>query len=145
MAIQEKDTTAKEAVDRAKKKVRLAQVLSRGMVSDRLVVKNPDPKKHYEWARNTETDIDRYRSLGFEVEMEKGSGLHGTGDGRRIVGDAILMSCSKENFEILEELKAERHVVRRGLNAKKDYVQRSRMRNPDVPVLDPLGEGASVD
>ncbi len=145
MPTQEKDTTVAEAERRAAKKAKLAQVLERGMVSDRLVVKDPDPEKHYEWCRDTEVDIDRYKGLGFELEMGKGSGLHGKGDGRKVVGDAILVSCSKENFEILEELKEERHKRRRGLSAKKDYIAKSKMRNPDVPIIDPHGVGASVD
>ena len=140
-----KDSTVAEAEKRAKKKAKLAQVRSRGMVSDRLVVKDADPKMHYEWCRNTETDIDRYRSIGFEVEMGKGAGLHGKGDGRKIVGDAILVACSMENFEILEELKAEKHARKLRVSAKKDYLTKSKMRNPDVPVIDPLGVGASVE
>jgi len=67
--------------------------------------------------------------------------LHGKGDNLIVVGDAVLMSCSNENFEILEELKEERHARRRKVSAKKDYVKKARMRNPDVPVIDPLNEG----
>ena len=145
MPVNTKDMTAAEAMTKAQRKAKLAQVLDRGMVSDRLVVKKPDPSKHYEWCRDTEIDIDRWRSLNFEVEMDKGEGLHGKGDGRKVVGDAVLMSCSKENFEILEELKEERKARKRKMNAKKEYVQRARRENPAVPVLDPLGEGDSDD
>ena len=143
MPINTKDTTVAEAMTKAQQKAKLAQVLDRGMVSDRLVVKDADPRKHYEWCRDTEIDIDRWRSLGFEVEQEKGEGLHGKGDDRRVVGDAVLMSCSKENFEILEELKAERKERKRKMNAKKEYLMRARKFNPDIPVLDPLNEAGS--
>ncbi len=137
------DATPKEAETRAQKKARLTQVLARGLVSDRLVVRNADPKMHYEWSRNTETDIDRFRSMGFQVEHERGksSGLHGTGDNSVVIGDAILMSIPIKDFEILEELKEERHARRRKMDAKKEYITRSRRQNPDVPVLDPLGAG----
>ena len=145
MPVNTKDTTAAEAMTKAQRKAKLAQVLDRGMVSDRLVVKNPDPNKHYEWCRDTEIDIDRWRSLGFEVETEVGEGLHGKGDNRRVVGDAILMSCLRENFEILGELKAERIARRLKVNAKKAYVMKMRAENPDIPVLDPRGEGDSVE
>ena len=138
MPIDTKDTTVAEAMTKAQRKAKLAQVLDRGMVSDRLVVKDADPRKHYEWCRDTEIDIDRWRSLGFEVEAERGEGLHGKGDDRRVVGDAVLMSCSKQNFEILEELKGERKERKRRMNAKKEYLMRARKFNPDVPVLDPL-------
>lgn len=145
MPIETKDTTVAEAKMRATKKAKLAQVLSRGMVSSRLVVKNPEPGKHYEWSRYTETDIDRFKGIGFELEEKKGEGLHGKGDNLIVVGDAVLMSCSNENFEILEELKEERHARRRKVSAKKDYVKKARMRNPDVPVIDPLNEGDEED
>ena len=143
MPINTKDTTVAEAMTKAQRKAKLAQVLDRGMVSDRLVVKDADPRKHYEWCRDTEIDIDRWRSLGFEVEKERGEGLHGKGDDRRVVGDAVLMSCPKENYEILEELKAERKERKRKMNAKKEYLMRARKFNPDVPVLDPLNEEGS--
>ncbi|KKL00884.1 hypothetical protein LCGC14_2628110 [marine sediment metagenome] len=145
MPINTKDTTVAEAMTKAQRKAKLAQVLDRGMVSDRLVVKDADPRKHYEWCRDTEIDIDRWRSLGFEVEQEKGEGLHGKGDDRRVVGDAVLMSCSKQNFEILEELKAERKERKRRMNAKKEYLMRARKFNPDIPVLDPLNVEGSEE
>lgn len=138
-----RDVSAAEAEVRAQKKAKLAQVLSRGAVSDRLAVKDADPNRHYEWCRNTTTDIDRWKALGFRVEQEKGrdSKLHGTGDGRILVGDAVLMSTSKENFELLDEVKGERKEKRARMNAKREYVDRMRRANPLVPVLDPLGEG----
>lgn len=138
MPINTKDTTAAEAMTKAERKAKLAQVLDRGMVSERLVVKDADPRKHYEWCRNTEIDIDRWRSLNFEVELERGEGLHGQGDDRRVVGDAVLMSCSKQNFEILGELKAERKERKRKMNAKKEYLMQARRFSPEIPVLDPL-------
>ena len=142
-----KDLTPDKAKERASKKAKLAQVLDRGMVSARIAVKNPDPNKHYEWPRNTETDIDRWKSLGFELEQDKkvAAKLHGQGDSRIVVGDAVLMSTSRENYEILEELKAERRRRRAKMDAKRDYVRMAKRRNPVVPVLDPLGVGDSEE
>ena len=142
-----KDLTPEQAKERASKKAKLAQVLDRGMVSARIAVKNPDPSKHYEWPRNTDVDIDRWKSLGFELEQDKkvSKGLHGQGDSRIVVGDAVLMSTSKENYEILEELKAERKARRAKMDAKKDYVRMAKRRNPVVPVLDPMGVGDSKE
>ena len=142
-----KDLTPDKAKERAERKAKLAQVLDRGMVSARIAVKNPDPNKHYEWPRNTETDIDRWKSLGFELEQDKKVAvkLHGQGDSRIVVGDAVLMSTSRENFEILEELKTERKARRAKMDAKRDYVRMAKRRNPVVPVLDPLGVGDSEE
>jgi len=147
-----RDLTPEQAKERASKKAKLAQVLDRGMVSARIAVKNPDPNKHYEWPRNTETDIDRWKALGFELEHDKKAsagnvklGLHGQGDSRIVVGDAVLMSTSRENYEILEELKEERKERRRRIDAKKDYIRMAKRRNPEVPVLDPLGVGDSEE
>ena len=119
--------------------------LKRGLA--RIAVKNPDPSKHYEWCRTPDVDIDRWKALGFDLEQDKkvSKGLHGQGDSRIVVGDAVLMSTSKENFEILEELKAERKAKRARMDAKKDYVRMAKRRNPVVPVLDPLGVGDSEE
>ncbi len=142
-----KDLTPDKAKERAERKAKLAQVLDRGMVSARIAVKDPDPNKHYEWPRNTDVDIDRWKSLGFELEQDKkvSKGLHGQGDSRIVVGDAVLMSTSRENFEILEELKAERKAKRARMDAKKDYVRMAKQKNPIVPVLDPHGVGDSEE
>jgi hypothetical protein len=138
---------AKAKAERAANKAKLAQVLDRGMVNTRLAVKDPDPNKHYEWCRNTETDIDRWKALGYQLEQDgsKADKLHGQGDSRIVVGDAVLVSTSKENFEILEELKEERKARRRSLDAKKEYVRMAKRRNPLVPVLDPHGVGDSEE
>ena len=141
------EATADEAETKATrlaKKAKLAQVLERGMVNARLEVKDPDPNKHYMWARDEDTSIDRYKSLGYELEHRgKTQGLHDKGDSRIVVGDAVLMSTSMENHDMLAEIKEDQHAKRRNMSAKKEYVRMSKSRNPDVAVLDPNNEGDS--
>lgn len=98
-------------VERASKKARLASVLDRGMVGDRLSVDLP--KDVYgEWVPNDKVEIHRYEALGFEVDKKYASSrsLHSDGaEGTSIVGDVIFMTCDMETKEIIEEIKKENY------------------------------------
>ena len=144
-----KEMTAQEAKEKADRtEAELLQVLNRGATIDRLGVKNPDPGRHYEWCRDEDSQITRWKTLGYTVDTDDEkdpTGLHGTGDNRIVVGDVVRVSCTMERYELLEKLKAQRKEKRRKLNAKKQHVQKMRKDNPLVPVLDPLNEGGSED
>lgn len=125
---------------RREKKAALAQVLDRGMVNARLKVKDGRPDRVYVYIRDRQEDIDRMKALHFVVETEGGKGLHGTGDNRRRIGDVVCMSTSRDNYEIIEEIKNERRRRRHQVaDPKRQYLKQARHRNPDVPVLNPLG------
>lgn len=127
----------------AEKRARIAQVLHRGIINSRLEIKDPDPSKHYEFVRNRDEDIERSLALGFEVEKDQGKGLHDKGDSRHVIGDVILMSISKEDFAVIEDYFREVKAAKSALG-KKEYLARSKMSRPDVPILDPLGVGREM-
>lgn len=146
------DKTPKEAESLADRKAKIAQLLHRGVVADRLEVRNPDPNKEYEWVRETDQDIERHLALGFVIELEDGTELnrvHDTGDRVRRIGDVILMSTSKENYELIRQVRREQK-ARKSTLGKEEYLRRSLTANKgqpasaQVPVLDPLGISKSI-
>lgn len=104
--------SSKPAETRTERRARLATVRSR--VLDVTTVVSPDPNKHYEFVHNDEVAITRKMNLGFEVEdASKVMKAHGDGT-KPIVGDAILMSCSKEVKEDHDFLEREEYERRHG-------------------------------
>lgn len=98
---------------RAGRKARLAEVLDRGVVGDRLRVTIAEGL-HYEWPHRD--DITRMGSLGFRLAtpedvLSKDASLHDTGDGKIRIGDTVLMVCDKETKELIDEVKAERKAI----------------------------------
>lgn len=140
----EEEISDEEIETLAQKKRRIAQLLDRGYVADRL-----DARKHlgsrydegrvYEWIRETDQDIDRAKAIGFRLEEkseeETEATSHGAGDTRIRIGDVVLMSIPKEDHEIIQEIKAEKRARRLESDpGRKDYRNRAR-KNP-FPVID---------
>jgi hypothetical protein len=94
--------------ERAQKKARLAVLLDRGFIQDRLKVPLPDDL-HGEWVRNDPIDIQRLRTLGFEVDTQYATSrsLHNDGTGSAVIGDVIFMTTSRENKELIDEIRHE--------------------------------------
>ena len=112
---------------RRQRKARLARVLERGVVGDRLQVELP-PNVYGEWVPNDKSEIFRMQSLGFEIDTEYAPkrALHDQGDGRSVVGDAVFMTCDRETKDILEEIRRENFERANG--------------NPDDPTAEQLEE-----
>lgn len=93
------------------RRARIATILERGIINTRLNVELP-PDMHGEWCRDDAVQIDRMRSLGFDIEKEHGfkGSLHDGGDGAARVGDVIFMTCSQDNYELIQEVKRERYM-----------------------------------
>lgn len=125
--------------ERAKKKARLATLLDRGIVSDRLQVALP-PDKHGEWVRNDPLDIHRLETLGFEVDHEfaPSRALHSDGSGAAVVGDVIFMITSRENKELIDEIRHEQFLAANNPKKSKeevDFEANVRSTGGDVPVF----------
>jgi len=141
------DVSPEEAMSRSEKKAKIAQLLRRGLVNSRLEVTDGDPSKYYCWVREHDPDIERMHSLGFEIETEAGAkaGVHGAGDNRRRIGDVILMSTSKENYEIIQEVRQEQKAKKSQLG-KREYLRRVAAAGKGAaPALDPLHIGTKED
>lgn len=106
---------------RAARKAKLAQVLERGIVADRLQVPLPD-SVYGEWVVNDKAEIYRMQGLGFEVDTTyaKQRALHNEGDDRSIVGDVVFMTCDKETHNLIEEVRREKYVAMNGKQASAD-------------------------
>lgn len=108
---QDKVPTMTEEETRAQKKARLAQVLDRGIVGDRLKVDLP-PGVHGEWIFNDQTEIMRMEALGFQIDTEYAPkrALHSKGDGASYVGDVVFMTCPMEDKILIDEIKREQYM-----------------------------------
>lgn len=88
-------------------KARVARVLDRSFVVDRLHVDLPDDL-HGEWVPNEPWEIIRYQTLGFKVDDEHAvkRKLNDSGDGKAVVGDVVFMTQPKWQHDILVAEKA---------------------------------------
>jgi hypothetical protein len=101
--------------ERAKRKALLIQSFDRGVVHDRLTV--PLPADMYgEWCRNDPLEIDRLRTLGFDIDREHAvhRRLNDDGGGAAIVGDVVFMTTSRENKELIDEIRHDRFIAING-------------------------------
>lgn len=125
---QSKELTPKQALAKAaeleKEKARIAEVLSRGIVTDMIRVKDADPERRYAWVRENDGDIAKFEMLGYRMETEAGEGEHATGDDRRRVGDVVLMSTSRQQYELIEEVRSEQK-RKRLASPVKEYKERA--------------------
>lgn len=117
---------------RAERKAKLARILDRGQVGENLKVELP-PHLHGEWIPNTKEEIHRMEALGWWVDTEHAAKRplhqdrkiqHGQGDGTSVVGDTIFMCCSKEDKEILDEIRHEEFLRINGNPNKADSKQK---------------------
>lgn len=102
--------TAEQALAKAAgldERARIAEVLSMGLVTEMIRVKDADPDKRYAWVRENDGDIQKFQMLGYSIETEEGEGEHATGDNRRRVGDVILMSVPRSRYELIEDVRSE--------------------------------------
>lgn len=103
-------SAADEIMRRKDKKIKMMQILDRGVIGDRLSV---DVPKHLypEWVPNDDGEIFRMQAMGFRFpdssEYSK-RGLHTDGTSKVIVGDVVLMVCDREDKEIIDEIRDER-------------------------------------
>lgn len=97
---------------RADKKARIARVLDRGVGVDRLNVETLPSHLHGEWVPNDPKEILDKENLGFRIDTEyaKQRKLHGTADGRPIIGDCVYMVCERETKEIIDEIRNEQYL-----------------------------------
>jgi len=131
------DVSPKEAMERAKKKAKIAQLLKRGPVNDLLVVRDLPADRRAVYARKNEQDIMKYENLGYRVETVYGKtekeGEDHAADSTRVLGDVILMTTDRENYDLILEVKAEQLEGKLDV-AKREYLTNAKT-NPDVPVF----------
>lgn len=117
---------------RREKKARIAQVLSRGVLGEKLksIIREATPDGYAgKFVRHDAQDIIRAQNLGFVFNYRSGVdpvalGLHATPDGKIRVGDIVLMTITKEDQEILREVRTERMKAKL-TKSKKEYLDSS--------------------
>jgi hypothetical protein len=127
------EPTAEDAMRlRKEKKARIAQVLSRGVLGEKLksIIREATPDGYAgKFVRNDAQDIIRAQNLGFGFKYRADVdavrlGLHATPDGKIRVGDILLMTITKEDQEILREVRTERMKAKL-TKSKKEYLETS--------------------
>lgn len=129
--------------ERAAKKRFFVTQLERGVIHDRLHVDLP-PHLHGEWVRRDNFEVEKMKALGFWVDTEYSAkrSLHGDGTKTGQVADVIFMCCSKEDKQLLDEVKHERFVAthaKRGSNTAKeenDYVKLMKQHGDIIPAVE---------
>ena len=105
-------------------KARVAEVLDRGVIGDRLHVDVP-AGMHGEWVHKD--DVTKKKALGFQVaprDFAPDKALHDAGDNSLRVGDVVFMTCAMETKEVIDEVKKERfnavHAPKKGGKQKEE-------------------------
>jgi len=134
------DLTPEEVMARVKSKAELAQVLDRGLTVERLSVGHLLPPDRVGiFVRDRQASISRYRALGFRVEklppeVIADVNAHDSADGTYRVGDVILMSAPKAQYDAIQELYAERGAGK--LEQSRRDFRANMQREGVVPILD---------
>lgn len=98
----------------ADRKAKILKVLDRGYLNDRLMVSIPNDL-HGEWVdRRDDVEIMRKKGLGFDFYIppatagEEIKTLQSDGTKHVIVGDVVLMTIAKPEYEIIQSVYRER-------------------------------------
>src|SRR6266516_5700834 len=107
---------------RADKRARFVRVLERGYTVDRMHVDLP-ADLHGEWVPVDQ--VDRWETLGFMIDKTHAPQrqLHAQGDGSAHIGDTVFMTCSKEDYDLMQEIKHEMFVMMHGSPDEKKRLQ----------------------
>jgi hypothetical protein len=87
-------------------KAKNVRIASRGATLAALEVPNLPPEYYGEWVHLN--DVIEYEGMGFVVDNEFASAMHGDGTSAKRVGDTIHMITTKENHQAIDELRTER-------------------------------------
>jgi len=127
---------------RKERKAKLVQVLERGIVAERLSVDLPSDM-YGEWVADDPMEVSRMEALGFWIDREyaKKRRLHADGSDASYIGDVVFMCCTRDQHELLEEIRIERKEAMHGKagekgKEEKDYSAKVREETPEVPVID---------
>lgn len=125
--VRDPEPTPEEAEEiRRKKKARISQIMSGGILNERLqaIYDRSVPRGYRgKFVKDSDDYIIRYGNLGFVFQYsEEAAGLHETSDGRIRAGDLVLMTIPEEDYSILDEVRTEK--VKQKLSAGRDEYHR---------------------
>lgn len=110
-----KTTEEIKAESRAEHKAKLAQILDRGMVQDRLHVELP-VDMYGEWVPDDPLEVHRMQLMGFVIDTEYAvkRGLHSVGGTEARIADVVFMVTQRETKELIDEIRAEQYEAAHG-------------------------------
>lgn len=108
-----------EDLKRKEFKAKIARVVTRGYIVDRLNVELP-PDVHGEWISDDPVAIAEAAALGFEIDKTYAvkNALHSNAAGEAKVGDVVFMTIPKWQKDIIEEAKKEERDRFHGVKGK---------------------------
>ena len=131
------------ALPAKEREARMATILDRGLVHNRLKLDNVPVDLHYEWVRNDPDEIARMKILGFweDKNYSRGRSLNGDGTGTGIIGDTICMMTMKENKQMIDKINLERtsdesRDVKKSRETSEFAGQTMRGTGGDIPTFD---------
>lgn len=119
------------------KVARVAQVLSRGAVNDKLaeLLEQATPAGRVgKFVRENDAVIVRHKNLGYTFDVNTGVQGHGTGDKRVRLGDCVVMTISLEDYVVLIE--ANRRGVQKKIGMGKQEYKSVTSRGDMAPTFD---------
>ena len=120
-----KEMSAEEAAaKKASRKAELAHVLTRGVLNVKLqeVLDTYTPSDRVgKFVRDVDESLIRYKNLGYDFIYSKAKLITPSVDGRIRVGDVVLMTVSREDREILREVRSET-TRRRLIQGKEEFL-----------------------
>lgn len=143
----EKEMTPDEAVElRNQKKARIAQILQRGILNEKLqrVFDSAVPDGFTgKFVRDTDGDIIRYDNLMFGFTYKENVEHLQDPDGRIRVGDVVLMTILKDDRAILREVRIQQ--IQHKLGASKaEYDKQMKTVEGDVEATDDSTQVQSI-
>jgi hypothetical protein len=109
-------------MSKEEKRARIARVQSRGLIIDATTVDNLPQHLHGEWVHRSDIDITRMQAMGFWIDEEyaPNRSMHSDGSKNKgIVGDTVFMVTTRENKELIDEVRQEEYQKMHGI-AKAD-------------------------
>lgn len=140
---QEKELTPEDAdiIASDAELARITQVLSTGPMTSQMksIMRLIPEDRHGFFCRERDGDLFKYvNQLGYRIEtvetLKGANAVHSSGDGRIRVGDVILLTTSKKNFENIQ--RAEAMLVRKKLDIAPAEYKKNSGTNPLVPIID---------
>ena len=135
----EEKTPAEAAAIRATKKARVAQILTRGILNEKIqsVFERAVPDGFTgKFVRDDGGDIVRYRNLMFGFTYNEGCEDIQDPDGRIRIGDVVLMTITREDRAILSEVREQQIQHKLGKGKEEYELQMDRERDSSVSPTD---------
>lgn len=129
---------------KAAARARIVTILDRGITNERLNVDIP-ADVYGEWVLNIPTEVQRFQSMGFEIDdkFSAGKAVHGNAK----IGDTVFMTCPRYVKEVIDEVRMERFIAMHGkpgsanrkLKEETDFASKSELPTVNTSTSEQIG------